>query len=835
MSSTALAILPPLTGAEAQQAAASVSYSIPAGKLSTALTRWAQASGIKLLASAEALNGRSTTGLSGSHGPQEALATLLAGTGLTYTFSGSTVTISDPGATGNSGTATVPGAIALDTIDVSGGGAAAADVPFETAGSTAHLSREQIDRVPPVSVGDIFRSTPGVMASTNRAGGSNLDVNIRGLQGMGRVGITIDGAMQSFTNHRGYAGVSNSVYVDPDLIGGIDVSKGPASAGEAVGSIGGVVAMRTLNADDIILPGKDAGVRIRGSTSSNMVDPVPGEYFWDTYPNWNRGPIRDDSPGLFEDLSNIAGSMAMAARIENVEIVVAGSQRKTGNYFSGTKGETTVEYNGGAEYPISEIGKGVEVLNTQQDVTSGLAKLTWKGTEQFLETGYIYYKSEYGENSPFSLRNYTFPGGYHHIYYYQAPPLQKQVDTYTVSYGWSPSDNDLVSLRVRGWASNLDAADTFETTVKMYGGEVKNTSRLDTGSGPLSLEYGTVASFEEAISALRDLEGQSIGVNGERTLAAIYANAEWKPMTWLTLAGGLRGDYYRTRDTSELFGVTLEYHTYPDLEGTELSPRASVMIEPRAGVQVFGQYEEGVRAPSLRESGWSTSGLHPNPNLKPERAKNLEFGFNLKQDGVVTAKDAFRLKTAYFINNYDDYLSRAWELFPDQWGGMSYGFQIQNIDRARFEGVELTALYDARIVFAEGTLNYYNDIEFCSAIGCGATNEADYGTNHVPPKFTGSFTLGTRLLDEKLTLGGRVTYVGERGLPLQQNSTYGTQTEKWVPYTLVDAFASYKFNENLQMDFAADNLFDRYYVDALNNLLQPAPGRTMTLTATARF
>src|SRR5690349_22532108 len=42
-------------------------------------------------------------------------------------------------------------------------------------------------------------------------------------------------------------------------------------------------------------------------SASNMVDPVPGEYFWDTYPNWNRGPIREDSPGLFEDLTNVAG------------------------------------------------------------------------------------------------------------------------------------------------------------------------------------------------------------------------------------------------------------------------------------------------------------------------------------------------------------------------------------------------------------------------------------------------------------------------------------------------------------------------------------------------
>jgi outer membrane receptor protein involved in Fe transport len=163
-------------------------------------------------------------------------------------------------------------------------------------------------------------------------------------------------------------------------------------------------------------------------------------------------------------------------------------------------------------------------------------------------------------------------------------------------------------------------------------------------------------------------------------------------------------------------------------------------------------------------------------------------------------------------------------------GGQSYGFQIQNIDRARFEGIEFTALYDAPVVFAEGTFNYYRDIEFCNSLGCGATDEADYGTNHVPPRYTVSLTLGTRLLDEKLTLGGRITYVDERALPVVANPNYSIQTEKWVPYILVDAFASYQVSENIRLDFSADNIFDRYYVDALNNLLQPAPGRTMTLT-----
>jgi hemoglobin/transferrin/lactoferrin receptor protein len=76
---------------------------------------------------APALRGKA---VSGSLTAAEALASFLAGTGLTYSFTnGNTVTVAGPGVVGNAAAATVDGAIALDTIDVSGGGEAAADTP----------------------------------------------------------------------------------------------------------------------------------------------------------------------------------------------------------------------------------------------------------------------------------------------------------------------------------------------------------------------------------------------------------------------------------------------------------------------------------------------------------------------------------------------------------------------------------------------------------------------------------------------------------------------------------------------------------------------------------
>ena len=92
-----------------------------------------------------------------------------------------------------------------------------------------------------------------------------------------------------------------------------------------------------------------------------------------------------------------------------------------------------------------------------------------------------------------------------------------------------------------------------------------------------------------------------------------------------------------------------------------------------------------------------------------------------------------------------------------------------------------------------------------------------------------------RMLEERLTLGTRVSYYSNRFVKTKVASTSEIQPGNWNPYTLVDVFGSYKFNESKQIDFAIDNLTDRYYMDAINAALMPGPGRTFRLNMTAKF
>ncbi|MFX6218295.1 hypothetical protein ABTF55_21080, partial [Acinetobacter baumannii] len=82
--------------------------------------------------------------------------------------------------------------------------------------------------------------------------------------------------------------------------------------------------------------------------------------------------------------------------------------------------------------------------------------------------------------------------------------------------------------------------------------------------------------------------------------------------------------------------------------------------------------------------------------------------------------------------------------------------------------------------------------------------------NYIPPKYSGSVTLGARLFDEALILGTRITFAGERAGSAPGSFIPATV---WPASTVVDLFGSYKISENLKLNVSASNIFDRYYLE----------------------
>jgi len=103
----------------------------------------------------------------------------------------------------------------------------------------------------------------------------------------------------------------------------------------------------------------------------------------------------------------------------------------------------------------------------------------------------------------------------------------------------------------------------------------------------------------------------------------------------------------------------------------------------------------------------------------------------------------------------------------------------------------------------------------------------------LPPKEKYTLDGGIRFADRRITLGARMTYVSPE-TPLT-TGTLETQNYKPVSYHIYGLYMAANLNENLTVRLNVDNLFDKAYVDAMGVPTYPAPGRTFTFNAQAKF
>ncbi len=229
-----------------------------------------------------------------------------------------------------------PSTVQLPEVNVQG------DRPVASE-NTSTVDRERLTQEGVNRVGDVLRTMPGVFTREN-VQQPGVAVNIRGFEGQGRVNTMIDGVRQNFrfTGHE----AAGFTYVDPNLLSSIDVSRG-AVTGVGGGALAGSVNLRTLDVDDVLMPGRTVGALSRLSWGSNGVD--------------------------FQEM--VAG----AARIDGVGLVGAVSHRSSRNYHDGS---------------------GDSVPGTGQDLVSGLVKgRVDLGNGHSFGLGAVFYDNDFYANS----------------------------------------------------------------------------------------------------------------------------------------------------------------------------------------------------------------------------------------------------------------------------------------------------------------------------------------------------------------------------------------------------------------------------------------------------
>lgn len=123
------------------------------------------------------------------------------------------------------------------------------------------ISTEVLQRTQAKDIKDIFATDPSVSVS---GGGRNAQrIYLRGIEGS-NLNINIDGAKQgrSLQQHNGTIGG-----IDPELLKQVEVQPGPG-ADRGPGALGGSIKFETVDAQDLLDPGKRFGAKLLTSYSS---------------------------------------------------------------------------------------------------------------------------------------------------------------------------------------------------------------------------------------------------------------------------------------------------------------------------------------------------------------------------------------------------------------------------------------------------------------------------------------------------------------------------------------------------------------------------------------
>jgi hemoglobin/transferrin/lactoferrin receptor protein len=272
-----------------------------------------------------------------------------------------------------------------------------------------------------------------------------------------------------------------------------------------------------------------------------------------------------------------------------------------------------------------------------------------------------------------------------------------------------------------------------------------------------------------------------------------------------------------------------------DRDEGRFDPKVTLAAQVLPWLQPYATYSESMRAPTVSET--LTGGEHPaslnsmsffpNPFLDPEVQKGREFGFNVLQDRLFTARDHFRFKADYFTMDVENYITGC---AANAMGGFYF---CNAPGTSSVEGVELQGSYDAGFVFAG--LSYTHTTTSLPPQSNG------FGAQSFLPDDILTLTGGVRVLQEKLTLGARAFFASESYNGADVVPTNGDPSNPYNDaYELLDLFANYEVTNDIDVGLTVSNVFDRAYTPALttpatNFTGELGRGRTFLLTTKAQF
>lgn len=418
---------------------------------------------------------------------------------------------------------------------------------------------------------------------------------IRGLA-RGRTLIVIDGARVSSERRVG----PSATYLDPDVIEGVDVARGPGSVAYGSDALGGVISVRTRNA----APQSPLSARFSGTVGAGIPDRRAGV--------------------------ELANGFARGG------VLFAAHARDVGDY-DGPNG--TVFNSGYADHGFVargtyQLGSGVFSAGWQSDFGRDIER-----PRNNSQTVRFYYPIE---NSHRLTASYDVPdvAGFSRV----------AVTGFAGSYA-QVTDQDRFATATTG--RSIERADVGARDFQVRGSAERllGRARLDLGVD-INGRYGLRAlDILESYTVTGTLATRSENVSvdaAHRVDTGVYATVEAAALSMLSIAAGLRGDYVTTENEGGYFGDRSTSHHAG-------SGFLALTAGSFGGFSTTVQIARGFRDPVLSDRyfrGPSGRGfITGNPALEPESSVQVDLGLRY-------TAPRFRAATYFYHYRIDDLVER---------------------------------------------------------------------------------------------------------------------------------------------------------------------------------
>ncbi|MGQ4274241.1 TonB-dependent hemoglobin/transferrin/lactoferrin family receptor [Terrihabitans sp. B22-R8] len=725
--------------------------------------------------------------------------------------------------------------IQLETITVDGargdGDGMASDVPTERETVlTTRVERAEIDDRQVTDIRDIDRLAPGV--SYDR---TSRSFNVRGLD-RSRVLTTIDGIRVPWIEDgaRGLTGGVNSF--EFDSLSSVDIAKGSDSTVFGTGALGGAVALRTLDPEDLIKPGRNWGAITRSGFDSAddswRVDQAAalrvGETFMLVQGGYRNGHELDNKGEL--DVYGATRTAANPSDYDQENLLVKLHHYADGGHRFGFTGE---------------LFNRDENIDNRLGTTLPTYRPGSVTTDEAIKRQRI-------------SADYRYDGGgvidqASAIVYWQRQQLDTEFNGFRE--GASRPFGDYRRLtereeeRIGTTGSALSIVDIGGTEHRIgFGGELFASKASSFSSGqdnclPPPYPPFAACSFLHTNQAdMPEVEGTTFGAFIEDEIGLMGGRLRVTP--------GVRFDWYEERP-QETAGLD-ENPTYdgslpPNSSDSAFSGKLRIEYDVETDVTVYAQWAQAFRAPTANElyltyGGSGTYLRVGNEDLKPETSNGFDVGVKLGDSD-------FGGSVGAFYNRYENFITTVG--MTDAEYGMPGAYpqgvtQTVNLNNVEIYGTEIAAHYRHESGFRTwGNLGVYVGEDLDTGIGLNTIPAArvqvavGYQASHwgsdlimtaaASRDFEGNFLPPTRP-------GGPVTAVPVAG------SDVSNQTSATPGYALLDLTAWWQphFVEGLTLRAGVFNILDKTYyktldITALNKGYYSEPGRNFKVSATYQF